>query len=114
MLYRYIRSRRPAVYFTGPDGTVYRVLDAATRGGTLYCTNPPEPNASTRLFNVRKGGPHRFTPIHPDRREPTPEHIAADFAVSHRGGTGWPTAPFWGRLPDSDAAALRGEIEDQR
>lgn len=81
-----------AVYFTAPDGTVYRVLDTAWKDGALVAANPPAEWATTRVFRA-EDGTRRFYPLaylelHNETREPKPEWLARQFARSERSGAG--------------------------
>lgn len=80
------------VYFTAPDGTVYRVLDTAWKDGRTIAANPPAEWATRRIFRA-EDGTRRFyqlayLELHDETREPRPEWLARQFARSERSGSG--------------------------
>jgi hypothetical protein len=83
---------RSPVYFTAPDGVVYRVFDTAWKDGKRIAANPPAEWATTRVFRAESGEqrfyPLAFLELHTETREPRPEWLARQFARSERGGSG--------------------------
>lgn len=82
------------VYFTSPEGTVYRVWDTVRRGAKRFYANPPAPWATTRVFHASDGR-ERFVSLvcllelHPEwSSAPTDDMLAILFARSER-GRGW-------------------------
>jgi hypothetical protein len=85
------------VYFSAPDGTVYRVLDTAWRDGRHTAADPPAAWATTRVFRAESGErrfyPLAFLELYPDEtREPRPEWLARQFARSEASGPRRPAA----------------------
>lgn len=81
-----------AVYFTAPDGTRYRVLDATWRDGKRVIADPPAAWATTRIFRPADGRwrfyPLAYLELHPEwTLEPTPEMLTILFARSEAGGS---------------------------
>jgi hypothetical protein len=78
------------VYFTAPNGTVYRVLDTAWDEGRRILANPPAVWATTRVFRAESGERRfyqlAFLELHGETLEPRPEWLARQFARSERGG----------------------------
>lgn len=78
------------IYFTAPDGTVYRVLDTAWKDGKRIAANPPAEWATTRVFRAESGKrrfyPLAFLELHGETSEPRPEWLARQFTRSEAGG----------------------------
>jgi hypothetical protein len=76
------------VYFTAPDGVVYRVLDTAWKDGRTIAADPPAGWATTRIFKAENGErrfyPLAFLELHDETKEPKPEWLARQFARSER------------------------------
>jgi hypothetical protein len=95
------------VYFTAPDGTVYRVLDTAWKNGRHVAAKPPAEWATTRVFRAESGErrfyPLAFLELHDETRELRSEWLARQFACSERGGPLKPQ-PLAARAPSEPEA----------
>jgi len=71
-----------AVYFTAPDGIVYRVLDVVMKDGTMHASNPPTSWAKSRVFRPQKGLRRLYRFTKDEAREPNEVHLQRQFAVA--------------------------------
>lgn len=99
------------VYFTAPDGTVYRVLDTAWKDGRRIVADPPAEWATTRVFHAEDGTRRfyslGFLELYPEEtREPRPEWLARQFARSDAGGPR-PASALMQRGPEHRSGANR-------
>lgn len=77
-----------AIYFTGPDGVVYRVLDIAMRAGKTHYADPPASWAQARVFRPAAGYKRIYTFAAGEARSPTDEALerqlrAAGYLPTH-------------------------------
>jgi hypothetical protein len=71
-----------AIYFTGPDGVVYRVLDVLMKDGTMHASNPPASWAKSRVFRPQKGLRRLYRFSRGESREPTESELQRQLATA--------------------------------
>lgn len=71
-----------AVYFTGPDGVVYRVYDATMRAGSLVVANPQASWATSRVFRPKVGHRRLYRFAQGESRDPSNEQLERQLRVA--------------------------------
>jgi hypothetical protein len=71
-----------AMYYTAPDGIVYRVLDTVMAEGMMHAGNPPASWAKSRVFRPVKGHRRLYRFAKGDSREPTEEQLKRQFEAA--------------------------------
>jgi hypothetical protein len=71
-----------AIYFTAPDGIVYRVLDVVMKDHVMHASNPPASWAKSRVFRPQKGDRRLYRFAKGETREPTEAELKRQFAVA--------------------------------
>lgn len=71
-----------AIYFTAPDGIVYRVLDTRMRDHKTQYADPPAAWATGRTFRPQEGWKRHYTFTPGEDRTPTEEALRRQLAAA--------------------------------
>ena len=71
-----------AIYFTAPDGIVYRVLDVVMKDGLMHASNPPASWAKSRVFRPQQGDRRLYRFAKGENREPSRDHLLRQFELA--------------------------------